>query len=40
MLNDPKQTPHILARGIITPDEAEKLFKMCEFRSIIIKCHS
>jgi hypothetical protein len=28
MLSGPKQTPHILARGVVTPDEAEKLFKI------------
>jgi len=28
MLSDQRQTPHILTRGIITPDEAEKLFRI------------
>jgi hypothetical protein len=28
MLSDRKQIPHILTRGVITPDEAEKLFRM------------
>lgn len=28
VLSDPRQTPHILIRGVITPDEAEKLFRM------------